>query len=109
VTIATPLRQVGAISGSANAAAVVSCLAPLLAQYASSPLTVYFFKCEQLTLYTVLQFLLFGFLASIAVAAARLPLGHLLRAGLLIGYSAIVFVLTVSFSRLAVNRLREAA
>jgi hypothetical protein len=109
VTISTPLRQVAAISGSANAAAVLSCLAPLLAQYASSPLTVYFFKCEQLTLYTVLQFLLLGFLTSIAVAATWLPLGHLLRAGLLIGYSAIVFVLTVSFSRLAVNQLRESA
>lgn len=82
--------------------AVVACLAPLLAQYTGSPLTVYFFKREKLHMYAQLQVAIFLSLLLVAAASSLLPVGGARRDLLLLLLASVILSLTVSLSRRAV-------
>ena len=97
--LATPLGALLVPDLGANRLVVFACLAPLLAQYVGSPLTVYFFKRERVFRYGVLQI---GILLLLAVAAAvggRLPLAGASRPTLLLSFAVLSLTLTVAMSR----------
>jgi hypothetical protein len=99
VLLATPLGALLVPDLRASQLAVFACLAPLLAQYIGSPLTVYFFKRERVFRYGMLQI---GILLLLAVAAAvggRLPLAGVWRPTLLLSFAALTLLLTVAMSR----------
>lgn len=87
---------------------VVACLAPLLAQYVGSPLTVYFFKRERMALYAGLQIALLACLAAASASTVWLPHGHTGRPALLVALGAASLTLTVFLSRYAIFSVRKA-
>ncbi len=79
-----------------NRALVAACLAPLLSQYAGSPLTVYFFKRQRLTAYAGLQVAL---LAMLALAAGCVTWSIAPGSVALAAVAVVSLFLTVALSR----------
>jgi hypothetical protein len=95
----------GGLSGSAFG--ILACLAPLLATYVGSPLTVYFFKCHSVPRYAMLQVALLALLIATNVLGAQLPPAVPRRLLLLVAYGVGSLALTLILSRNAVSNGRE--
>lgn len=90
-------------TNSADAISIVACLAPLLAQYAVSALTVYFFKRERLHTYAHLQFILLTCLGAVAALSHILPAGNPFRNVVLLLLAGVILASTAVLSRRAVS------
>ncbi|MDE2136629.1 MAG: hypothetical protein KGJ68_04285 [Gammaproteobacteria bacterium] len=101
--LATPLGALLVPGLGTGRVAVFACLAPLLAQYIGSPLTVYFFKRERVFRYGMLQVGILLLLALAAVAGVRLPPTGEWRPALLLAFAALTLMLTVTMTRAAVT------
>jgi len=97
--LATPLGALLVPDLRNDRIAVFACLAPLLAQYVGSPLTVYFFKRERVFRYGMLQIGILLLLAAAAVVGGRLPLAGASRPALLVSFAVLTLILTVAMSR----------
>lgn len=99
VLVGTPLSESVLGVGVSDPVLVAACLAPMLAQYAASPLTVLFFKLNKMGTYATLQ------LAVLLVLGCALALRGLGTdpAGLLFGLAAITFCATVAFASSTVS------
>ncbi len=92
---------------SAGGFGVLACLAPLLATYVGSPLTVYFFKCHSVPRYAVLQVALLAMLIATNIVGVQLPPAVPGRLLLLVAYGVGSLALTLILSRNAVSTDRE--